>query len=422
MAAKRVLLIAYHFPPVRGSSGVQRTLAFARYLPAFGWEPAVLTVHPRAYPETGRDLLAAVPPGLEVRRAFALHAPRHLAFAGRYPLLLALPDEWSTWWVGGVSSGLRLLRRFRPQALWSTFPIATAHCIGATLHRRSGLPWVADCRDSMTEPDYPPNPWRRRVYRRIERTLVDRAARVVFTAPGALRMYAERYPEAPAGLWSVIANGYDEEAFPAEAPAVPPLAGRPLRLVHSGALYPVERDPRPFYAAVAAMKAAGEVDAARLRVVLRATGADAHHRGLIDAAGVGDVVALEGHLPYREALGEMTAADGLLVFQAANCNHQIPAKLYEYLRAGRPILALTDPRGDTAAVLRAFGLDALAPLDDERAIRAALRSFLHRLREGSAPRPERQAVAAASRKARTAELAALLDEVVAAGPRPRPRR
>jgi glycosyltransferase involved in cell wall biosynthesis len=419
---KRVLLVAFHFPPVRGSSGVQRTLAFARYLPEFGWEPAVLTVHPRAYPEVGEDLLRSVPEGLEVARAFALHAPRHLAVAGRYPLLFALPDEWSTWWLGGVASGLRLLRRFRPQVLWSTFPIATAHCIGATLQRRSGLPWVADCRDSMTETDYPPNPWRRRVYRRIERALVERAARVVFTAPGALRMYAERYPAAPSALWSVIANGYDEEAFPQGAPGPAPVAGRPLKLLHSGALYPSERDPRPFYAAVAAMKAAGELDAARARIVLRATGYDAHHRRLIDAAGVGDVVALEGHLPYREALAEMAAADGLLVFQASNCNHQIPAKLYEYLRAGRPILALTDPSGDTAGAVRGAGLDTIAPLHDEGAIRAALRAFLGRLRDGTAPRPDPVAVAGASRRARARELAELLDAVVAAGPRPPPRR
>ena len=46
---KRVLMIAFHFPPLAGSSGIQRTLRFARHLPQFGWEPLVLTAHPRAY-------------------------------------------------------------------------------------------------------------------------------------------------------------------------------------------------------------------------------------------------------------------------------------------------------------------------------------------------------------------------------------
>ena len=65
------------------------------------------------------------------------------------------------------------------------------------------------------------------------------------------------------------------------------------------------------------------------------------------------------------ALAEQLAADGLLLFQAANCNHQIPAKLYEYLRAGRPILALTDAAGNTAATLRG------APLNHTGVMRAA---------------------------------------------------
>jgi hypothetical protein len=64
------------------------------------------------------------------------------------------------------------------------------------------------------------------------------------------------------------------------------------------------------------------------------------------------VVLLAPALPYREALRETMDVDGLLVFQAANCNHQIPTKIYEYFRTRRPILALTDPSGDTAAALR----------------------------------------------------------------------
>ena len=59
---KRVLMIAYHFPPLSGSSGIQRTLRFVRYLPEFGWQPTVLTTHPRAYQQVSDDQLADVPP------------------------------------------------------------------------------------------------------------------------------------------------------------------------------------------------------------------------------------------------------------------------------------------------------------------------------------------------------------------------
>lgn len=58
---KRVLMIAYHFPPLAGSSGIQRTLRFVQHLPKFGWEPLVLPADPRAYERTSDDLLADVP-------------------------------------------------------------------------------------------------------------------------------------------------------------------------------------------------------------------------------------------------------------------------------------------------------------------------------------------------------------------------
>lgn len=415
----RVLLVAFHYPPVRESSGLQRTLKFSQYLPEFGWEPAVLSAHPRAYVTTGDEQLHEIPAGMPLKRAFAFDTARHFALAGRYPGFLALPDRWAPWWLGAVVSGLALIRQLRPRAIWSTYPIATAHLIGATLARLSGLPWIADMRDSMTEPGYPEEAAKRRWYLRIERWAAERAAKVVFTAPGALRMYAERYPHIPAERWAVIGNGYDEENFTraaAMASAPPAASGHQLRLVHSGILYPSERDPRPFFAALAELRRRGVIDAANLRIVLRATGHDALHREHVAAAGIADLVEFAPSIPYEAALAEMLAADGLLLFQAANCNHQIPAKLYEYLRAGRPVFALTDRAGDTATTLLQAGIDTLVPLDDATAIAQGLERFVARVRDGSAPAVTPAAAAAYSRYARTRELAVLLDEVTSGRP------
>ena len=75
---KRILMIAYHFPPLAGSSGIQRTLRFVQHLPSLGWQPLVLSADPRAYEKTSDDLMADVPPSTVVRRAFALDTARHL--------------------------------------------------------------------------------------------------------------------------------------------------------------------------------------------------------------------------------------------------------------------------------------------------------------------------------------------------------
>src|SRR5262249_4637892 len=160
----------------------------------------------------------------------------------RYPRWAALPDRYVTWWLGAVPAGLRLIKRLRPQVIWSTFPVATAHLIGLTLHRITGIPWVADFRDSMTEEDYPTDPLQRRAHIWIERRVVAEASRLVFTARSAVAMYRSRYPNLGSERCARIANGYDEKDFEAlvSSAAVVRLSDRPLRLIHSGLIYPEE--------------------------------------------------------------------------------------------------------------------------------------------------------------------------------------
>ncbi len=147
-------------------------------------------------------------------------------------------------------------------------------------------------------------------------------------------MYAERYPGLPATRWAVIPNGYDEETFlDAERATSNRVEGGPIVLVHSGLLYPSERDPRAFFGAIAALRQEGRVSPATLQVILRASGFEQEYRAMLRERGIDDIVRLEPAVGYREALAELVGADGLLLFQASNCNHQIPAKLYEYLRA-----------------------------------------------------------------------------------------
>ena len=412
---RRVLLIAYHYPPVKVSSGIQRTLKFSAYLRENGWEPMVLTISPRAYEHISNDQMAEIPARMVVERAFVLDTSRHLSIGNRYPGWMAQPDRWVSWLPGAVWRGMAMIRRYRPSIIMSTYPIATAHLIGLSLQRLSGLPWIADFRDSVTEPGYPREPATWRIHRRLEGAIIRRCARAVFTTEGTRQMYAERYSEKPASNWSVIENGFDEENFrDAESGFEPKPLGQPdqLTLVHSGILYPQERDPKPFFAALRALKDSGEISAARLQIVLRATGSDELYWPLLRELGLEDIVKLAPAVSYRDALREMLQADGLLLFQASMCNHQIPAKLYEYLRAGRPIFTLTDPTGNTASSLRAAGAKDIVNIADVNDIAAGLLRFLGRLREGTFRGVLREVANLHSRRSRTRELAALLDNVV----------
>src|SRR5690242_9573515 len=99
---KRILMVAYHYPPCVGSSGQQRTLCFSKDLLKLGWQPLILTAKEKAYALTGDDQLNDIPRDVPVTRAFALDTSRHLSIRGRYIRSLALPDSWMTWWLGAV--------------------------------------------------------------------------------------------------------------------------------------------------------------------------------------------------------------------------------------------------------------------------------------------------------------------------------
>jgi hypothetical protein len=246
---------------------------------------------------------------------------------------------------------------------------------------------------------------------RWERRVLHSATQAVFTTPSALQDYAERYPGAGRSRrLSVIGNGYDEAAFVDLPSAPPPQNGRPLMLVHSGLLYPEGRDPSPFFNALARLKAAGFAVATQLRVVLRASGWEARYQQEIDRLGIADIVTLAAPVGNREALVEQAAADGLLLFQGSKFDRQIPAKVYEYLRIGRPIFALVGPAGDTASVLRDTGGAMVALPESIDTIEARLVAFVNALRDGRAPVAGSAAVSGYSRKEGARSLARLLEK------------
>lgn len=414
---KKLLLIAFHFPPVQGSTGVHRSLAFARYLERYGWDVAILTATPSAYPEHSEDNNALVPGHVRVIRAPALDAQRHFSLFGRYPLALATPDRWRTWIYSGTLAGRRLIRDWRPHAIFSTFPIPSAHEIALRLSGRFGLPWIADFRDPLGQERYPADERMRRIYWDLERRVLHRCTAVTVTTEGTAQMYRSRYPAFPSSLVRVIPNGFDELAFPEPAPQLSSRVGRagPVRLLHSGLLDPRDRNPDWFFRAIAELRTEGRLTPGSVRFVLRAAGHTEHYQSRLVELGLEDMISLLPGVPYRDALHEMCEADALLLFQAASCNMQIPAKLYEYLYVGRPIVAFTDSRGETARLLAALGVDTVAPLDDVAAIKELILRSIERAVQGNAFVPTREAVMKFSRSSTTAQLAKLLDEVLEIG-------
>lgn len=412
----KILIIAHHFPPCAEVSGALRTLSVARYISAYGLQPIVLTANQLAYPDCDTSTYEMIPEDCRVERAFALDARRHLGIRGHYPAVLALPDRWATWWFDGVRKGARLIAREKPSVIWSTYPIATAHMIASTLHRISGVPWIADFRDPVIGPQVSVIGSSLRTRALIEAMAVRQADACVFVTQGARELYAKRYAETPHGEFAVIPNGFDEDAFAGLSVPAAKRPGAPLVIVHSGVLYPEGRNPEAFFTALAHLMDSGRIARGQLKVVLRASGNEDAYRARVRDLGLGPIVRLAPPVSRKEALQEQLSADALLLFQGSAFNPQIPAKVYEYLKAQKPILALTDAGGETARFIAQTGVGKVVPLDDSEAIERCLPEFLSDVVSGRLSGLAEEQLRGYSRRGGVVQLYHLIQRVVTRNP------
>jgi glycosyltransferase involved in cell wall biosynthesis len=264
----------------------------------------------------------------------------------------------------------------------STYPIPSAHLIGYLLHRRFDLPWVAEFRDPMLQRTYPANAWERWAYSRVERLVFGNAAQVVVTADGCRQMYLDRFPDFDRESICTISNGYDPIVFEGASTSIDSHRSNKVILLHSGLLYPHERNPTAFFRAVRSLSQKNILEDWNIEFRFRASGNEDSYQEIIRELEIDPYVSFCPRLPYAEAVQEMQSVDALMIFQADNCNFQIPAKIYEYLYCRKPIIGLTDPCGDTGKLLQGLGIRSIAKLEDSDQIERALYDFLHDLHTG----------------------------------------
>lgn len=393
---------------------MQRALNFAKYLSSsYGWEPIVLTAAPSLYARTSVAQLQEVPEDLNVHRIRGLDSQRHLSLFGRYLSWTAIPDSWVTWGLNAAIRGRSLIKRYNPDLIWSTFPIPSTNLAASHIAKHAGIPWVADLRDPMTLDGYPNDPLRFSASRWIEQRTVDLASKIVFTAEFTRRVYEERYPQL-AGRTLVISNGYSEASFGATLPRSSDknTSMLPLTLVHSGNLQEEGRHPRSFFEALSRLKSEGAVNAAQLQIVFRDCEEATIYKPIAEELGIADLIEFKPYLPYTEAIQEMIDADGLLLFQGTAYNHAVPAKLYEYLRAFRPIFGIVDQNGETQSVANEIGLKHFANIQSSIDIAEKLKNYVSELQAGVLYVPELEQIKMYSRQEQTRKLDSALRQVL----------
>ncbi|MFO0907030.1 MAG: glycosyltransferase [Isosphaeraceae bacterium] len=402
MAQRNVLVVTFHFPP-SSASGSFRLLGFARHLPRHGWRATVVAPPSLPWEPVDPALKEQVPPETAI---YAVPYLTNRLVRRVFPI--------SGWLPAALGACRQAIREQKPEAILTSGPPQQVHWLGLWLKRQYGLPWVADFRDpwfpaGRTERGRDFASWRVGVQ---ERAVMNAADAVVANAPGACQLLRDAYPQHHA-KFVTLPNGYDLEAFAGlEPPARPD--DRPLRIVHTGAIY-VGRDPRPVFDAVKTLSSTGQAD---LDLVF--FGPPPEEDLDLDAEGrlrgIDGRVTIAGQVPYARCLREMNAADILLLMDSPGRTVGVPAKLYEYLGTGRPILALGEQGGDLEWVLRQSGVPyrLVRPGDTQGTI-TALAALSRGVRQGFNGGAQADSHRF-SREAIAGRLAQLLGECVSGAP------
>ncbi len=374
---KKVLFVYYMFPPLIG--GWRAIASFVRFLPEFGWQAIVLTAADSVSYGKDYTLLDEVPQDLEIHRVGHREVSAEWRYARNSKLKLNLdfPDSYRSWYAPALREARRILQHQDVRLVFSYAPPYTCHFVAMQLKREFGLPWVADSEDpwsgneflkstykaTLLGPLRPLQNWR---IRRAERNLLKNADRTIVVS-----WYHQRQLCALHGIGEddlrVINNGYDELDFEGLSPhRLYP--DRPT-IVFLGSFYPEFREP--FLRFLDVLK---EVDEGAEVILVGQVGQS------VAAALQGSNLTRISYVPKRKALSFCLAADFLLVIMPPSAKW-IPMKTYDYLRLGRPILALVPEDGDTARIIREGKAGFLVPFDPEP-MKQQLQAVLARWREG----------------------------------------
>jgi glycosyltransferase involved in cell wall biosynthesis len=380
---------------------------FANQLPEFGWEPVVLTPgethHPQdptlVFPE--ERVIRSKSVELSRIRRSTRTAPRGSRAHGRRQdfsqavrRVVFYPDPQIGWYPAALRAGTRSVRRERFDAILSSSVPITAHLVAMRISRRAGLPWAAEFRDPWSD-TLPRLPYRGRAAA-LERKIARKAATVIMPTPTWASHYGARWATDVA----VLPNGHDGPQAPS-----PPEAGAVL--THVGSYSPRRQNLRALWNALVRLKAEDPALVPRIRWIGPVDG-DAWAE--LSEAGLAATVEVTGFLPQPEAM-RLAGASSFLVASGLVGNDPIargcvPAKLFEYLATGLPILYIGDGESDAAALLHAHpGCHVVDPSDVD-AVLAALEA-------GRRGETYERDVESLSRRAGARKLAEILDQACA---------
>lgn len=355
---KKVLFIAYHFPPLAGG-GTFRSLKFVKYLPEFGWLPTVLTTNTKNYLAYDETLLNEVPENVKIIRAgeydpFYLHILlSKIGLEKLYQKIkdrFLIPDEKIGWIPLAYRKAVRELKKYKYDLIFSTSPTPCAHIIALKLRKKFGIPWICDFRDFWTDHPYYRfiNTHRGNQEIALEKKIIS-TAELIITAFNKIRLsWRYTYQEINDNKFYTIYNGYDSQIY-----NVKENKNKKLNLLYTGSFYG-KYNPRVFFDVLLSVYKTNQNFRKHVSIKLI---------GNIDPEIRNQTVENVEYLPYTSPtrLNEyIENSDVLLLVLPVESG--LPGKIFTYMATLKPIFAIV-PDGETKEILKKTKLAYLADPD-----------------------------------------------------------
>ncbi len=365
MSKRRVLVITYYFPP-RSGIGSLRLRGLAKYLPEFRWEPIILTpALPSSPDERFRVVQTPYPGDVSARFKKILHLNQNKGFQEQVgiPLsiregkrsftvsaitfvksMIAYPDDQKSWYSFAVKTGTELLQKGDINALLSSSSPVITHLIGAELKKRFHIPWVADLRDLWTQNPYYP-------YGLVRKWFEKRLELSTFAHADALITTSEPWAEELKSLHSnkkvmAILNGFDPDEMRSAS------VTKKFTITHTGQLYQGKRDPTLLLSVLHELITEGLINPDIIHVQFFGP-AEHWLEQAIRKYGLEGIAKQHGVIDREIALTKQRESQILLLLNWDNPREQgtYTGKVFEYLAASRPILAVGGPKGVVSELL-----------------------------------------------------------------------
>ncbi len=422
---RRVLVIAYYFPPM-GLSGVQRTLKYVKYLPQFGWQPTVLTVEPHGYfahDETllkeleGRDVQVvrtkSAGPGKMFARKETVKLPseRMRKFLSRVSDTFFIPDNKIGWKRKAVAAALALHKRTPFDLIFATAPPFTDFLIGAQLKELMKKPLVFDYRDPWLE--YPhkfyPTPFHKLRTIILERRALKASSFVVTTNRRVKELLIKRYGFLSYNDIEIIPQGFDPDDFKGylgpHSDGIVPRSNK-MRITYAGVFW---EDRVPDYFLYALNELFLEHPEMRNKIEALFIGKFRHENAkLVEKLHLGDAVRVVDYLPHQQCVNNLVASDVLWMIVGDGVGS--PGKAYEYLGARKPILGCVPDGFMKQTILEAGG--RVAAPKDIVGIKQIIEEYFRQYEKGTLRGPKAEVVDKYNRVKLTGQLVKVFESLM----------